>query len=252
MAHRAPFDVFTRSTFGIEPGSQVGARLEALSIRSSLRKGELAPIDRCTDYIVFISDGAAKLVARASKDREQIVSFHFGGDIVSVPAERCFTYALISLSDSELLTFPMREFFDYAVGDARVSRALLVRLPSALHRCRDRAVALGKGTALERLAGFLFAMSERIGRIEGNRCELNLPMSRREIAESLGLTIETVSRQLGNLRKMGLIETAGRSKVTLLELDTLSRQAGHSKFPAQSTANPKHLISINVGVDQLA
>ena len=252
MTNRASFDSFARSTFGIEPGSPIGARLESLATRMELPKGDSADLEKDADQIVFIGRGATKLVLHASNDREQIVAFHFVGDIVSVPAERHFASSLTSISDSELLVFPAREFFDHAVGDARVSRSLLDRLPAALHRCRDRAVALGKGTALERLSGFFLVMAERIGRTEGNRSELDLPMSRREIGESLGLTIETVSRQFGVLRELGLIETSGRSKVTLLKLDSLSEHAGYFQQTTNYSVSPQNLISINVGVEQLA
>lgn len=252
MTYRASFDFFTRSTFGIEPGSRIGLQLEGLASRVILSKGQTAPLDKRADQLVFVADGATKLVAQASRQREQIVAFHFGGDIVSVPADRNFANSLSSISNAELLVFPAREFFDHAAGDARISRSLLERLPAALHRCRDRVVALGKGTALERLSGFFLAMSERIGRTEGNRSELDLPMSRREIGDSLGLTIETVSRQLAILRARGLIETCGRSKITLLKLDALSEHAGYLHQTQNNSVNPRNLISINVDVDELA
>lgn len=119
------------------------------------------------------------------------------------------------------------------------------RLPRALHRCRDKAVALGQKSALERLAGFLLAMSERIGRTEGNLCVLDLPMSRREIGDSIGLTIETVSRQLGALRDTGCITTQGRSRIALLDLDALRASAGFT-----AAANSKSKQSAKFDLDQ--
>ena len=90
MTNRASFDSFARSTFGIEPGSPIGARLESLATRMELPKGDSADLEKDADQIVFIGRGATKLVLHASNDREQIVAFHFVGDIVSVPAERHF------------------------------------------------------------------------------------------------------------------------------------------------------------------
>ena len=252
MTHRAPFDFFTRSAFGIEPGSRIGAQLEGLACRIDLPKGQTAPLDSKSDKIVFVAKGATKLVAHASGERQQIVAFHFDGDIVSLPADGLFAYCVTALQHSELLAFPAREFFDSAAGEARVSRLLLERLPIALQRCRDRAVALGQGSASERLAGFLLAMSERIGRAQADRCELDLPMSRKEIGDSLGLTIETVSRQFGVLRELGLVETSGRSRVTILKLETLSQKAGHLQQTKKTSGNLTNLISINVGNEQPA
>lgn len=204
-------------------------QLKSLSTRTALARGCSAPLDRTRDQIVFVAQGATKLSAHATEDREQIVAFHFGGDIVSVPADGLYSYALTALVDSDLLTFPAREFFDHAATEVATARSMMDRLPTALHRCRDKAVALGQKSALERLAGFLFAMSERVGSNQGNICVLDLPMSRREIGDSIGLTIETVSRQLGALRDYGIISTEGRSRIALLDVDALREKAGFSQ-----------------------
>lgn len=231
MANESTFQLFTRSAFGLEPGCRVGVQLKSLANPVALSRGELAPLDRSFDQLVFVARGATKLAAHATEDREQIVAFHFGGDIVSIPAEGLYSYTLTALVDTELLSFPAREFFDFAATEVSTSRALMDRLPRALHRCRDKAVALGQKSALERLAGFLLAMSERVGVTEGNVVILELPMSRRDIGDSIGLTIETVSRQLGALRDAGFIATQGRSRIALLDLDGLRRSAGFADAP---------------------
>ncbi|WP_394728741.1 helix-turn-helix domain-containing protein [Altererythrobacter sp. GH1-8] len=227
MDDHTAFDTFTRSAFGVEPGGRTGSQLEAMAHCVSLPRGIRAPLDHMRDQVVYIVRGATKLAARASGNREQIVAFHFGGDIVSVPADGLHAYAMTSLVQTELLVFPAQEFFDRAATEDAIARSLLRRLTSALHRCRDKAVALGCKSANERLAGFLMAMSERVGKVDGNRCTLELPMSRRDIGDSLGLTIETVSRQLGVMREAGLIETSGRSQIVVRDLNNLARRAGH-------------------------
>lgn len=231
MANESSFQLFTRSAFGLEPGCRVGVQLKALANPAVLSRGELAPLDHQYDQLVFVARGATKLAAHATEDREQIVAFHFGGDIVSVPADGLYSYTLTALVGTELLSFPAREFFDYAATEVSTSRALMDRLPRALHRCRDKTVALGQKSALERLAGFLLAMSERVGRLEGNVVILELPMSRRDIGDSIGLTIETVSRQLGALRDAGFIATQGRSRIALLDLEALRKSAGFAPLP---------------------
>lgn len=227
MADIASFDIFMRSAFGVEPSGRAGLQLESLAVALSLPQGRIAPLDRGEDHIVYVTAGATKLAALASGNREQVVAFHFGGDIFSIAADGLHAYVLTSLLDTDLLVFPAREFLDCAARDARIARALLERQRTALHRCRDKAVALGRKNALERLAGFLVTMSERVGSGDMRRRVLHLAMSRRDIGDSLGLTIETVSRQLGVLRDAGLIETSGRSQIVLRDLAALARQAGH-------------------------
>lgn len=223
----ATFDVFLRSTFGIEPGSAIGRRLRELALPMSVAKGAIAPLDPSIPLLVYLVDGATKLVARASRDREQIVAFYFGGDIVCVPGGKTHGYVLSALRDSRLLVFPEKAFYDCAEQDPAMLRALLERMERALHRCRDKTVGLGRKNAQERLASFLVAMAERMEMREDGVCVLDLPMSRRDIGDSLGLTIETVSRQFGELRAQGLLQTDGRYRVKLPDLLALENLAGH-------------------------
>jgi CRP/FNR family transcriptional regulator len=85
---------------------------------------------------------------------------------------------------------------------------------------------LGHKSAAARLADFLVAMAERLAGCTSGACAFVLPMSRRDIGDSLGLTIETVSRQLTELREAGLVVTEGRSKVCLGDVAALARIAG--------------------------
>ena len=149
------------------------------------------------------------------------------GDLVSVPARKAHAYTLCALDDCELIFFPSDEFFKLARHEAGMIDEALERTMLALSRSREKAISLGRKSAQERLASFLITMAERIGKNEADACVMELPMSRRDIADSLGLTIETVSRQLSELRDAGLIETSGRSQMRLLDTDRLNARAGH-------------------------
>lgn len=194
--------------------------------RSVAVGGTVLP-DESEDRFVFLAKGATKLVAYAALGREQIVAFHFANEIISIPARRAHAYTLVALRDCEALAFAADDFLDLAAKYSALMRTMVSSTLGSLHRSREKSIALGRKTARERVAGFLVGMGERIGSPEGNRCILQLPMSRRDIADSLGLTIETISRQLGDLRDEGLVETSGRSTVRLLDLASLARSAGH-------------------------
>ncbi|WP_427963395.1 helix-turn-helix domain-containing protein [Altererythrobacter sp.] len=227
MAASGTLDIFLRSTFGVEPGSHVGRELRDLSNEIALKKGKTAPLDHSINLTVYLASGATKLVAHAKGGREQIVAFHFGGDIISVPADAMHASSLVALKDSLLIVFPSREFYDRGASEPAILRPLLDRAQTALHRCRDKAVGLGRKNARERVASFLLSMAERMESVEEEALVLDLPMSRRDIADSLGLTIETVSRQFGELRDAGLVLTGGRSRVRLCDPAALADMAGH-------------------------
>lgn len=247
MAGTTIFNTFMRTAFAMEPGGQIGCVLKKLVLHHAVPRAGLARIDRSCDWIAYIASGATKLCAQCSGAREQIVGFHFGGDIVSIPADATHAHLLIALLDTELLLFPAREFYDCAAGENAMARALLDRIPASLHRCRDKAVALGCKTAPERLAGFLLSMAARTGQTQGNICQLKLPMSRRDIGDSLGLTIETISRQLGVLKEARLIETSGRSRILLRDLAGLEQRAGHVRPAGPQKSSPSRKFDLDQG-----
>ena len=221
------FDQFSVAILPQEASDATHLRFQSVARYASERAGDAPFAEIATDQIVFVASGSTKLVAHASRGRQQVIAFHFAGDLVSIPARAAHAYSLCALEDCELIYFPSDEFFRLARSEANMVEEVLDRSMKALARCREKAIALGRKNAQERLASFLVTMAGRIGVNEDGGCLLDLAMSRRDIADSLGLTIETVSRQLGELRDLGLLETIGRSKILLLDLPGLGARAGH-------------------------
>lgn len=205
----------------------IGTLAQAMHVSA----GEDAPLDRHNAALVYIIAGAAKLIARTAAGRDQVVAFNFADDVVMVPAQRAHAYLLQALTDCELLVFPYAALRDAVQVDPAVLARLLDNCDSALGRCREKALMLGRKTACERIACFLLAMAPRIGVASGAAILLELPMSRRDVGDSIGLTIETVSRQFSLLRGDNLISTKGRSKVLLLDLPRLELRAGYQQNP---------------------
>jgi CRP/FNR family transcriptional regulator len=201
-------------------------QFQSLARLSQLAKDASFEFEDSGQQIVFVASGATKLVAHASESRDQIVAFHFAGDVFTVPEPDNYSYSVCAIRDCDILTFPAAEFLTLATGEPGILHHLLENTTVSLRRCREKTIALGRKTASERIAVFLLSMADRIGVPQDGRITLDLPMSRRDIAESLGLTIETVSRELTKLRERGAIETCGRSTIVLLERPSLQRSAG--------------------------
>ena len=226
LAEAQLFDQFA-ARVRLAPLSAAGReRLLAASQCLSLTAGEAAKFDRAADRLVFLASGATKLVAHASKDRQQIVAFHFANDLFGVPAAASHVYSLVALADVRLLTFGHAELVELLAHHGEALGELLAANRTSLARCREKTVLLGCMSAPERVAGFLFAMARRIGMREAGQIRLELPMTRRDIADSLGITVETVSRQLTALRTSGIVETSGRSTVRIVSLQRLYDSAG--------------------------
>lgn len=203
-------------------------RLCALGTAADLARGaQLAPDPR-EDRLVWIAAGAAKLISPHASGAPggQVLAFHFAGDLVSVLRQADGDFRLVALADCRLVIFPADAFLDAAQGDPAVLRSVLTRSLQALHRSRTRMMQMGHKSAAARIADFLVSMAERLAGATSGSCAFALPMSRRDIGDSLGLTIETVSRQLTELREAGLVATEGRSKVALADVGALARIAG--------------------------
>lgn len=207
-------------------------RLCALGTALHLARGEQLAPDPQEDRLVWIAGGAAKLISPHAHGPEgpvpggQVLAFHFAGDLVSVLRQSDGDFRLVALADCELVIFPSDRFLDSAQGDPAVLRSVLTRSLQALHRSRTRMMQMGHKSAAARIADFLVSMAERLADCTAGPCAFALPMSRRDIGDSLGLTIETVSRQLTELREAGLVATEGRSNIALRDVGALARIAG--------------------------
>ncbi len=219
----------------LPPGTQSGPVADALCALGQavhLARGEGLPPDPETDRLVWLASGAAKLVARAPQAAPhpggQVLAFHFAGDLVSVLRRIDGDFRLVALTPCDLVIFPAEAFLDHAQGDPAVLRSVLTRSLQALHRSRTRMMQMGHKSAVARIADFLVSMAERLADCSAGPCAFALPMSRRDIGDSLGLTIETVSRQLTELREAGLVATEGRSRVALTDVAALAKIAGRN------------------------
>jgi len=222
---------------------RVADALCALGQAAQLARGqELAP-DPESDRLVWLASGAAKLVARGAAPSTagvpggQVLAFHFAGDLVSVLRQKDGDFRLVALTACDLVIFPSDRFLDHAQGDPAVLRSVLTRSLQALHRSRTRMMQMGHKSAAARIADFLVSMAERLSGTTQGSCAFALPMSRRDIGDSLGLTIETVSRQLTELREAGLVATEGRSKVAINDVGALARIAGRRPGPEDGGKN---------------
>ena len=222
------FERFARRILPANLSADLRSRFQHLGQHYELGSEAALEFSEPGQHLVFVAQGATKLIAHASQSRDQIVAFHFSGDVLTVPSAENYPYSLAALLETRLLAFPAEAFLQLAAGEAGILGRLLESSSVSLRRCREKAIAIGRKTATERVAVFLLAMAERIGSpAPGGAVLLNLPMSRRDIAESLGLTIETVSRQFTLLRDARAICTSGRAEVTLLDLAKLQERAGY-------------------------
>ena len=161
--------------------------------------------------------GALKLLKSTSDGREQAVGLLFSGDFVGQPFADSSTLTAVALTDTDLCVYPRGKFEQVLSDKVALERALLERTMRSLNDARDRQLTLARKSARARLAGFLADLHRSAG-----KDDFDLPMGRGDIADYLGLTIETVSRQFSDLKSNKVIEVArGSRSVSILDAGRL-------------------------------
>ncbi|MFT4026207.1 MAG: Crp/Fnr family transcriptional regulator [Novosphingobium sp.] len=174
-----------------------------------------------------VIEGVLKMTASTSDGREQTLGICYPSDFIGQPFGRSSTHSVVALSDAKVCTFPRSSFDRFAEEHPDLEHKLLQRTLTELDRSRQWMVLLGRKSASERLAAFLLDMADRLGsRDAQGHIRFELPFGRQDIADLLGLTIETVSRQITRLREDGVIATPGRRGIVLLERDRLVDGSG--------------------------
>jgi CRP/FNR family transcriptional regulator len=202
---------------------------ELKRLGSTLRLGAAQALFREGDpatRVFTLTRGSLKLYKLLSDGRRHIVGFMGPGDFlgISVDDEHAFTAEVIE--DSELCCFPRSRFDRFIDGHPSMEHELYRMAAHELGAAQLQLVLLGRKTAAERLANFLLLLLERAEQIGGEKTNLvDLPMNRADIADYLGLTKETVSRQLSAFRATRLIRLRALHQVEILDRTMLEQLA---------------------------
>lgn len=164
-----------------------------------------------------VLSGVLKITASTEDGREQIVGLLYPADFLGQPYAPSADFTITALSDVELCTFPQKGFERELDDHPRLERLLLQRTLDELNHSRAWMLLLGRKSAQEKVASFLFDMARRLDRANcaGRTDTFELPITRGEMADVLGLTIETVSRQLTKLKAAGIIATPTVREITI-------------------------------------
>jgi CRP/FNR family nitrogen fixation transcriptional regulator len=134
--------------------------------------------------------------------RRQISSFHLPNEVFGLEIGPNYRFTTEAIVDTAVRVVRRHSLEYVAAADVRVARDLLSMTAKNLRRAEDHLLLLGRKSAAERVAAFLLEMDERLA----GAGMIALPMTRRDIADYLGLTIETVSRELSHLRDQGVLQ----------------------------------------------
>lgn len=191
----------TKATIANQDGIEIGGTsLRGVRMRYE-RNEEIFGEDEPAEYVYRVLSGAVRTMRFSAEGRRQILGFHMAGDVFGLELGEAHSLSAEAVGVCDVVMVRRTAIEKAAQDEPRVARALLTLTGQQLADMREHALVLGRKGAGERVAAFLLQLA---GRFVAKR-ELDLPMSRADIADYLGLTIETVSRAFSEFERNAAI-----------------------------------------------
>ena len=182
------------------------------------RNAEIYGEGEPADYLYKVMSGAVRIYKVLTDGRRQISAFHLPGDVFGIEPGKQHAWSAEAVGNSSIVLVKRSLVLRAAARDGEVAQALWSLTARELRRAQDHTMLLVK-SAQERVAAFLLEMSQ----LMPGASIMELPMSRQDIADYLGLTIETVSRTLTLLEETATIELVASRRIVLRNRSVLNR-----------------------------
>jgi len=182
------------------------------------RNAEIYGENEPADYLYKVVSGTVRTYKILNDGRRQIGAFYLPGDVFGLEVDDEHQFSAEAISDAKVLVIKRSALVALANRDGDVARQLWSFTARELKRVQDHVLLLIK-SAQQRVACFLLEMAERLAGAE----TVELPMSRQDIADYLGLTIETISRTLTQLEAEAAIALPTSRRIVLRNRKALDR-----------------------------
>jgi CRP/FNR family transcriptional regulator len=200
--------------------------LAAASHRVQLKPGEtLIWEGDAAENTYVVARGALRASKSSDDGRRQVLDFMFAGQFVGIPSDATYHFNVEALTNAEVCRFDRRKLEGVMAKYPSVEKGYRAGSARQLEQAYEHAYALGRRTAMERVAAFLLDL-------RASSCPktatgvLKLPMTRGDIADFLGLTLETVSRGFSRLKSLGVIRLPSAQEVEIRDAERLRALAG--------------------------
>lgn len=168
--------------------------------------------------VFTVAEGVLKLYKLLPDGRRQVMGFMFPGEFLGISVDDEHAFTAEALGPVDLCWFPRSRFDDFLSEHPAIERELYRLAAHELAAAQAQMVLLGRKTAAERLASFFLALLDRAEKAAGCAGRMiDLPMSRADIADYLGLTKETVSRVLAALKRRRLVRLEALDRVEVID-----------------------------------
>ena len=182
------------------------------------------------DFVGSVVSGIATLTQTMEDGRRQMVGLLLPSDFVGRPGRGVAPYDVTAVTDLVMCCFRRKPFEEMMSATPHVSQRLLEMTLDELDSAREWMLLLGRKTAREKIASFLAILARRDtglkARTPKGQIAFDLPLTREEMADYLGLTLETVSRQMSALKRDGVVELEEKRRIIVPDFDRLTEETG--------------------------
>ncbi|MDF1803789.1 transcriptional regulator FnrL [Thalassovita sp.] len=182
------------------------------------------------DFVGSVVSGIATLTQTMEDGRTQMVGLLLPSDFVGRPGREGSAYDVVATTDLVMCCFRKKPFEQMMVRTPHVAQRLLEMTLDELDAAREWMLVLGRKTAREKIASLLSIIARRDASLNLRPAQgalvFDLPLTREAMADYLGLTLETVSRQISALKRDGVIHLEGKRHVTVPDFTRLMEEAG--------------------------
>lgn len=190
-----------------------------------IAKQQICAEGETAEYLFNLKSGCVRISKMLADGRRQIIGFLFPGEFFGLACSNGYSYTAETITDAELCRMPRTDIIKKFSDIPKLGQKVLNITHAELQRTQDQMLLLGRKSAKEKLATFLLNLMDKSIKDHDSNKKIYLPMCRSDIADYLGLTIETVSRQFTILGKENLISLSDSQFVEILNLDKLNRIA---------------------------
>ena len=199
--------------------------LKAAGASLAVKRGEeIIAEGNAADYCYKVVSGSVRLVKLVADGRRQVCEFLVAGDFIGLTADAEHYFTAEATADSVLVRYPRRQVEGLIATNPALAQYVHKLTTTGLQRAYERMVLICHKSAQERLAWFLLEMGKR----SAGSDSFMLPMTRADIADYLGLVIETVSRVLTQFKVAGTIQVRNINHITLVDRDALEAATGEA------------------------
>lgn len=182
------------------------------------------------DFVGSVVSGIATLTQTMEDGRRQMVGLLLPSDFVGRPGRNRAAYDVTAVTDLVMCCFRARPFESMMRTTPHIGQRLLEMTLDELDAAREWMLVLGRKTAREKIASLILIVARRDAALQPRRpaghLVVDLPLTREAMADYLGLTLETVSRQISALKRDGVIVLEGTRRVLVPDMDRLAEEAG--------------------------